>query len=593
MAEVIEIEAEKPKKPRKAKATKHTSAEEKDTPVETEAQRAKLEPAPFRCLGYTSGGIYYYYSRGEQAIVCISSTAHGKKNLYRLAKHSYWVGNYPSTKQNDFDENSAASALMDTCQKVGIFSVHRVRGRGVWMDKEGPVIHYGDKVTIGGKDYLPFLTPGKHIYELAEALGFAPCIPLTDKEGEEFPELIKKLKWESPEQAIWFCGWLVCALIGGALPWRPHIWLTGGAQSGKTTLSGIIKRILRNNCLYIKSVSTEAGIRQSLKADCLSVVMDEAEREDSASHSRIQSILTLARQASSDDDSRIVKGTPSGTALNFQIRSPFCLSSINSALIQTADKTRFANLELASVKLSGEEYEKWKTDINALLSDLYVQRFYQRIFSMVPAIVHNAKILASAIEAKTGDRRLGDQYGALLAGYKSFFECNEYTTEEAKSIINKIDFNLEKETANGTNDQHSLLDKLMQHVMRVPKDRGFEELSIAEICYCIHKGRPNIAECKTILSNNGIKVKDGFIYIANEHAGLLEILKGSRWPTNWQQTLKRITFAIPSKNAEHFAHGSKSRAILFPIDKVVFEEETMPIQSELPESDPAEDWPRD
>src|SRR5579863_9287771 len=121
----------------------------------------KPDIPPFRALGYLQG-IYYYYSRGEQALVALGAGAHGKKNLYRLARHSYWVNKYPGKKE-DFEENAAASALMDACQTAGIFNINRVRGRGVWMDKNDIVIHYGDKVTIGGKEYLPFLAPGKFI----------------------------------------------------------------------------------------------------------------------------------------------------------------------------------------------------------------------------------------------------------------------------------------------------------------------------------------------------------------------------------------------------------------------------------------------
>lgn len=555
-----------------AKKKEKLEVVEFDTPSETAEQRAQIEPPPFRCLGYLAG-VYYYYSRGEQSVVALQSGGHGKKSLYRLAPHHYWVGNYKASKNNDFDENAAASSLMDTCQKAGIFNINRVRGRGVWMNDKSLVIHYGNKVSIDGIDYLPFLTPGRDVYELAEALGFKECDPLPDSKGALFPDLMKRLRWESPEQAIWFSGWMVCALIGGALPWRPHIWLTGGAQSGKTTLSGIIKKILRNNCLYIKSVSTEAGIRQSLKADCLSVVMDEAEREDASSHSRIQSILTLARQASSDDDSRIVKGTPLGTALNFQIRSPFCLSSINSSLIQTADKSRFTNIELSSRKLAGEEWKQWKDDKDMMLNESYVQALYQRIFSMVPLIVENAKTFADAIETKTGDRRLGDQYGALLAGYKAFYEVHKLTEDEAKWEIEDLEFATEKENASGLNDQHSLLNKIMQHVVRVPKDKGYEELSIAEMCQRVYKGHDAYDECKLGLGNIGIKVIGNDIAIANDNNNLADILHGSRWPHNWQQTLKRLTFATVTTKPVYFSPGCKPKAVLLPVAQVIFEED--------------------
>lgn len=530
------------------------------------------EIPPFRALGYLAG-TYYYYSRGEQSVVALNAAQHGKLPFYRLATHDYWVANYPIGKKDDFDAAKAAGVLMATCQHAGIFNMNKIRGRGVWTDKNSPVIHYGNKVTIEGKDYLPYLTPGKNIYELAEPLGFELCTPLSDTRGAGFVDLIKQLRWQTPDQFMWFSGWFVCALIGGALPWRPHIWLTGAAQSGKTTLAGIIKSILQNNCLYIQSVSTEAGIRQTLKADCLAVVMDEAEREDSSSHSRIQSILTLARQASSDNDSRIVKGTPSGKALDFQIRSPFCLSSINSSLIQTADKGRFTTIELSSNKLQGEIYAQWKVDLFNLLSGDYVQSFYSRIFSMIPIIIHNAATFSTIIESQTGDRRLGDQYGALLSGYYAFFNKTKIQENFAKGIIDNIKFDNEKESANGINDQFSLLNKIMQHVIRVPKDKGYEDLSIAEACEIVSKTSLNFNECERSLGNIGIKVKDGFVIIANENDNLAEILKSSRWPHNWQQTLKRLPFANPSENSVRFSPGCKQRAILVPIDKVIFQED--------------------
>ena len=537
------------------------------------------EIPPYRALGFSTGN-YYYYSRGESSVVALQAGAHSKKNLYRLAPQAYWVKEYPTTKKGDFDENGAASALMSVCQEKGIFSIKRVRGRGVWMERGQPVIHYGDRVNIEGKDYKPHLTPGTLIYELGEPLGYTgltadgkPLEPLKDNDGAQFQRLMQQLRWQTEDQFMWYTGWLVCALIGGALTWRPHIWLTGGAQSGKTTLAGIMTKILGGNCLYIKSVSTEAGIRQTLKADCLSVVMDEAEREDAASHQRLQSVLTLARQSSSDDDSKIVKGTPMGTALNYQIRSPFCLSSINSNLVQSADKGRFTNVELSSVKLAGDVYDAWKKEMDTLLTPEYIQGLYCRVFSMVGIISDNAKELARAIERKTGDRRLGDQYGALLAGYLSISDQIKITEETAKGIVQSIEFEVEKEKAQGINDQHRLLNKIMQHVMRVPKEKGYEDVTIGEMCQRVYKGVDINNECKIILGNAGIKIIDDTIAIANDNDNLAEILKHSQWPHNWQQTLSRLTFSSASKGAVYFSPGCRARAVILTISEVIFDDD--------------------
>ncbi len=330
-----------------------------------------------------------------------------------------------------------------------------------------------------------------------------------------------------------------------------------------------MNRILGGNCLYVKSVSTEAGIRQTLKADCLAVVMDEAEREDERSHSRVQNILTLARQASSDDDAKIVKGTPTGNAINYQIRSPFCLSSINSNLMQTADKGRVTNIELSSNKLSGEVYEKWKANNDDLLTNEYVQALYSKIFSKIPEIASNAITLARAIERKAGDRRLGDQYGALLAGFLSLSKDEILTEESAKLEIEDIDFIIEKDRAIGMNDQHRLLNKIMQHIIRIPKDRGFDDLTVGDLCERIHKTSIGFQECARALANIGIKVEDGLIAISNDNENLADVLSDSIWSGNWSQTLKRLEFATSSEKTVYFSPGCKTRATLLPVEKVI------------------------
>ena len=105
--------------------------------------------------------------------------------------------------------------------------------------------------------------------------------------------------------------------------------------------------------------------------------------------------------------------------------------------------------------------------------------------------------------------------------------------------------------------------------MKIPKDRTFEELSIAAMCEVVQRGWENIKECKDSLGNIGIKVKDNNIYIANENNNLAEILKGSRWPHNWNQTLKRLPFATQSKSNVYFSPACKQRAIILPVDKVI------------------------
>ena len=92
-------------------------------------------------------------------------------------------------------------------------------------------------------------------------------------------------------------GWLSIALIGGALDWRPHVFLFGPPNTGKTTLHNLVAALLTPMVVAADGQSTEAGIRQRQGPDALPVVVDEFETDTEAR--RLQSVLRLARSASS------------------------------------------------------------------------------------------------------------------------------------------------------------------------------------------------------------------------------------------------------------------------------------------------------
>ena len=96
----------------------------------------------------------------------------------------------------------------------------------------------------------------------------------------------------------------------GALKWRPHIWLTGSAGTGKSwVFKNVVRRLLGETALAVQGETSEAGLRQTLGHDALPVVFDEADIDDRRSADRIQNILTLMRSASTDDGGLLLKGS--------------------------------------------------------------------------------------------------------------------------------------------------------------------------------------------------------------------------------------------------------------------------------------------
>ena len=179
--------------------------------------------------------------------------------------------------------------------------------------------------------------------------------------------IAERFKWEMSVSAHFLLGWLVLAPVCGALNWRPHIWITGGAGTGKTTVLKTFMRPLMGGVLQSATGgTTEAGLRGTLKSDAIPVVFDEFEQNEAKDKQIVQNVLALARIASSEGG-KIYKGTPGGGTNAFEIRSMFCVSSINVSLIQKADIDRFCVLALRKGHFDENEWLDFMSSTQAIL----------------------------------------------------------------------------------------------------------------------------------------------------------------------------------------------------------------------------------
>jgi hypothetical protein len=126
--------------------------------------------------------------------------------------------------------------------------------RWEYRDAEGKLLCYTERVEKpgGGKDIKPFTwsvskTGAKqwkrkglsaphppYSYEADADLGLDLRRPLSDTEAyEKILELCRDLRWRKPVSGDLL---VVLAPFSGALQWRPHIWLTGTAGAGETTV---------------------------------------------------------------------------------------------------------------------------------------------------------------------------------------------------------------------------------------------------------------------------------------------------------------------------------------------------------------------
>jgi putative DNA primase/helicase len=520
---------------------------------------------PYRALGYDHGRYFYLAGRAAQ-VIDLTSSGHTKLNLLSIAPLSFWQERY----QEDWD--MAANALMRQCESAGVYDSEKVRGRGAWWDAGRSLLHVGGSLIVDGEE-RPLTDPSvKFIYEAAPALHLDMHDPLSNREAHELIALCRMLQWEKPISATMLAGWVFLAPICGALAWRPHIWITGGAGTGKSWIqTNIVAPLVGNTAIQPQGVATEAGIRQMLGMDARPVIFDEAEGEDAQAQARIQSIMALARQASSETGGAIIKGSANGRATAYRIRSMFGFSSIGVGVQQYADKTRVTVLsmqvdEAKSKEQREAEFVALQARVAGLLTEDYCARLRARAVNMIGAIRENAKIFATAGASVIGTQRLGDQIGSMLAGAYALHRSDIITPEAAREWIAQQDWS-EETALNEAKDEQSCLSHILEYMTRVSGDMATTEKSVGELIRCAmtnyRTGDVGPIAANEHLMRMGVRIDGEGFLIANTHTGIAKMLTGTLWAKQWGRILKRLPGA-QARDPSRYGSGGLHRGVWLP-----------------------------
>lgn len=562
------------------------------TPVnnapQTTEKKAKKKKAvvPFLCLGYNHGE-YFYLPAGTKQIVTLEAKEHSRNSLLRLAGIGYWRTSYASDSEEGDGVNwaNAVSSLYTQCHELGIFTSRKVRGRGAWIDGEEILFHAGDRILVTGGDAIDISDfESKYTYERGEAMEMADALPASDEEGQKLVELCNALSWRNGLMGRLFAGWCALAPICGVLEWRPHIWMNGASGSGKTWVYvNILQPLVGPTAMQIMGSSTEAGCRQTLRSDARPVIFDEAESENKAGQVRLQNFLHLVRVASSESGAKIIKGTAGGSSIETTIRACFAFSSIGVSAIDRADISRITKLEL--VRKGGPAGRNAFAEVKKLLAGSiltpgYSDRIRARCLTQAFQIRANAAVFAQALAVHLGDQRMGDQLGALVAGYWSLKTSAVATAEEAKKWIEEQDwsgFSLDAVDNDESRAVNVLLDHQLTLVTTLTERRTVGELIEMALD---HTAEWHNEACG-LLVRNGMRVnsENRTLTVSNSHASIAAAFSDTPWASKWSDQLSRMSGAKACSGAK-FA-GSTHRAVILPI-ATLFNEGATAVQTAIP-----------
>lgn len=574
----------------------HLNRKAREQRVEAQAARAAAaaappqdddapeQPAPIRpsaggyftCLGFDADA-YYYQPHGTGQVMRLSRSSHTGTNLVALAPLEYWESLH--TNKTGVNWTAAASSLFAQQAKVGVYSPDRIRGRGAWWDQGRAVLHLGDRLLVDGQErtVMQRVPDSPFLYQRLSSLqGPRNATPLSDEESFMLWDIADRFHWDVPASGLLLAGWVTLAPICGALPWRPHAWLTAAAGSGKSAiLDRYVTPLLGDMGLIVAGNTTEPGIRQALRADAMPVVFDEAESNERTDQQRMQAILGLARVASSESKAHTLKGSPEGDTQRYTIRSMFLMSSIATSLKQGADRSRFAQLTLRSPHDIPKEqriahWEELDRDLDRHITDETGRRLQARTISLIPTIRASIRVFTRVAAERFDSQRLGDQYGTLLAGAWSLRSSQVVTDEEAQGLIDQNNWEPYSQ-ATEIPDERRCIQRILQHQIRVEAEKALTR-SIGELVeIALHRDNDfHITSelAQSTLGRHGIKAEPGVVLVSNNAEAIAAILRDTAWSNCWPTVLTRLPGATKAGSIYFRGAGTTSRAVRVPLDAV-------------------------
>ena len=553
----------------RANSTKYEPEQTLDAKPEPETVKPPpappVEVAPFYPVGHDAGH-FFYFSRKSGQIVELKAAAHCQLPLLQLAPLEYWQLEFPGSQGVNW--NAAANALVQASYKCGVFNPDLIRGRGAWLDAGRIVFNAGDRILCDGVEYKLGCLDSEFIYEACKKTP-ADFGELNAMQCAAFVELCDSLPWRAPIYGRLLAGWCFIAPICGVLRWRPHVWINGPTGSGKSwIMSRIVSPIVGPSAVTPQSSTSEPGLRQAIGSDAVPVIFDEIEQENKHDSQRVQTVLELARQASSEGDGVIMKGSASGQAVTYRVRSAFCFASIGVSATRQPDAARVTSLEL--FKRDGANGAKDFERVKALHAASsggrdFPKAFRARALRLAKAVTESAEVFSGVAGEALGEARHGDQLGALLAGAWHVTNDSPATIEQARSVLAELDLS----TLNSTRmevDEDSALSIILGARERFEgTGQANWTVTLSELIVMAQGDAAEAPFAKDTLARCGLRFYGAGVAVSNNHPFLKRAFSETPWAEKWSGMLARI------KGAKHIGEplrfsGHKSRAVVVPLE---------------------------
>ncbi len=501
----------------------------------------------FQLLGNASNS---FYVMPNSTGVIARVTEFTKGALLKLAPLAFWEAKYAGEKGGVAWDLAISDCNDESSKKTFDYSL--VRGRGVWLDGENSVVNLGGEIESEGDP-----KKSKWVYTKGLPIGGISDTPLSTGESKKLLDIIEYTPISSSLEKMYLSGAIVQAIICGGLDWRSHTWLTGQAGTGKTWISDkIITPLIGDFALYAKGdATTEAGIRQKLGGDSLAIVHDEAESDSDIGARNMANKLLFSRACSADDRAAVLKGTASGQAMIFSVRSSFIFLSIGVPRLQRADESRISVINLDKSKTAKDQRRfKILQQKQRVLTTEFCDQFRRRAINLLPVIRKNTKTFFDVLTEVLKDSRASEQLASLIACSYSLQSEAVICTDDATLLVCSLDLSeAQASSEKEESDHYSCLEDILSSMVNIG---GGQLQTIRELV---------LGENHVILARYGIKIIKGCICFSRQSTNLQNQLSNSRFSKTYLQELKRVE-GVTTKVFK--LNGRSTRGFAVPMSEI-------------------------
>lgn len=340
-------------------------------------------------------------------------------------------------------------------------------------------------------------------------------------------------------------GWLLIAVVGGALPHRPCLWITGERGKGKTTVFEMTAKNLFGEDFYADfEDKTGPGIIQRAKSDAKPIFIDELQATSRADSRKYEAITKVIKDAFSYEKTR---GSFLKSDLPPTIRFIPCAASVGLPDLDASEMERTVIIEHKSS--SDEAFHEYEAKIAAFfdpkrydgkLKDIMFNHLAFRTEHIVGKFLERAKTPDMLKRFPSARRRI-------------IFAELETGVEELTGEPVKLTDDVDQEDSN-EESQFGLLNQLLSTPIRVE----YDDCKKDTMWDAVHKRK----EGKELAQMYGLRIEEGAsqaLLIAHTHPGLKQLARTvGVFETKISKAIRNIPGAIsPQSGSGGDAHRRK------------------------------------